>query len=263
MKIIPSNRKREALIRELHHFNSRFSCVMDLKVKLMDQFGTQVPATTTFNVGYFEGRQSMKMWVCSQDDLDKMYLSFESAKKRDILLWCDGYEDGSNQKKDTSTKQADREAEIDRLVDELKEIHSDEDYTEPQYRLWARMIQNGIHVSKQDPPRIPLITGVAPAQKKRKRMDDVEQTIISTASALVKAAFNPSQVSTTQSPSFQQTVIASTSESQPSPGKAAEIRGKCLSQLSVLKRLFDDDVLTEEELKEQKSEIFRTLRKLN
>jgi len=243
---------------------------MDLRVKLIDQFGPQVPATTTFNVGYFEGRHSMKMWICSQDDLDKMYSSFESAKKKDILLWCDGYEDGSNQKKDAGTKQADREAEIDRLVDELKELHSDEDYTEPQYRLWARMIQNGIHTSKQDPPRIPLITGVAPLQKKRKRMDgeqSVDQAIISTATALVKAAFNSSQpnvsTTTTQSPSFQQTVIASTSEGQPSPGKAAEIRGKCLSQLSVLKKLFDEDILTEEELKEQKSDILRTLRKLN
>jgi len=94
----------------------------------------------------------MKIWLCNKDDLDKMYLSFESAKKRGILLWCDGYEEAGNQKKDTSTKQADREAEIDRLVDELKEIHSDEHYTEPQYRLWA---QNGIHTSKQDPPQIP------------------------------------------------------------------------------------------------------------
>jgi len=45
-----------------------------------------------------------------------------------------------------------------------------------------------------------------------------EQTIIYTATALVKAAFTLSQlhVSTSQSPLFQQTVIASTSESQPS-----------------------------------------------
>ena len=75
----------------------------------------------------------------------------------------------------------------------------------------------------------------------------VEQTIISIATALVKAAFNPSQllVSTTQSPLFQQTVIASTGESQPSPGKAAEIRGKCLNQLSVLKSCLMKDVLTD------------------
>jgi len=107
-----------------------------------------------------------------------------------------------------------------------------------------------------------FLTGVAPVQKKRKRMDgelSMDQAIISTATALVKAAFNSSQphvnTATTRSYSFQQTVIASTSEGQPSPGKAAEIRCKCLSQLSVLKKLFDEDILTEEELKEQKSDI--------
>jgi len=51
--------------------------------------------------------------------------------------------------------------------------------------------------SKQDPPQIPLINGVAPKQKKREWMDDddrsVKQTIISTATALVKAALYPSQ----------------------------------------------------------------------
>jgi len=77
----------------------------------------------------------------------------------------------------------------------------------------------------------------------------VEQTIISTATALVKAAFNPSQPHV-NSPSFQQTAIASTNEGQPSPGKAAEIRGKCLSQLSELKNLLEEEILTEEELKE-------------
>ena len=54
-----------------------------------------------------------------------MYTSFESAKKKDIFLWCDGCDDGSSQKKDTSAKHADREIEIDKIVDELKDIHSD------------------------------------------------------------------------------------------------------------------------------------------
>ena len=53
-----------------------------------------------------------------------------------------------------------RKVEIDKLVDEIKDIHERDEYTEPQYRLWAQMIQNGIHVSKHDIPQIPLITGV-------------------------------------------------------------------------------------------------------
>ena len=47
-----------------------------------------------------------------------------------------------------------------------------------------------------------------------------------------------------------------------SPSKAVDIRGKCLTQLASLKQLFEDSVLTEEELKEQKDCILETLRKL-
>ena len=102
-------------------------------------------------MGYFDGRQSMKVCICSPDDFDKMYTiytSLVSVKKREVLLWCDGRaEDGNS-----------REVELDKLVDEIKDIHEGDECTEPQYRLWAQMIQNGIHVSKHDPPQIPLIT---------------------------------------------------------------------------------------------------------
>ena len=71
---------------------------------MLDQFGAQLPATTLFNVGYFDGRQSMKVCICSPDDFDKMYTiytSLASVKKREVLLWCDGRaEDGNSQKKD-------------------------------------------------------------------------------------------------------------------------------------------------------------------
>ena len=113
--------------------------------------------------------------------------------------------------------------------------------TELQYRLWARIIQNGICKSKQYPPQIPL--GVAPQKQKEVKANEwwwkecgADHYFYS--NCLVKAAFNPSQphVSTAQSPSFSQTVIVSTSESlQPSPGKAAEIRDKYLNQLRMLK----------------------------
>jgi len=48
-----------------------------------------------------------------------------------------------------------------------------------------------------------------------------------------------------------------------SPGKAVEIRGKCYSQLASLKQLFEESVIDEKELKEQKSSILETLKKLS
>lgn len=62
-----------------------------------------------------------------------------------------------------TSKRAEKEKDIDDLVAELKETHVDQhSYSDPQYRLWARMITNGIHASKET-PQVPMITGVTPS----------------------------------------------------------------------------------------------------
>ena len=49
--------------------------------------------------------------------------------------------------------------EVNNLAVEIKENHSKvPNYSDPQYRLWARMIANGLHSSK-DAPEVPTITG--------------------------------------------------------------------------------------------------------
>ena len=54
------------------------------------------------------------------------------------------------------SKRAEKEKEIDKLTLELKELHSNQqNFSDPQYRLWARMITNGIHSSKESPPNVP------------------------------------------------------------------------------------------------------------
>ena len=39
----------------------------------MDEFQQHVPATATFDVGYFEGKQQSKIWLVTSDDLDRLY----------------------------------------------------------------------------------------------------------------------------------------------------------------------------------------------
>ena len=90
----------------------------------------------------------------------------------------------------------------------------------------------------------------------------VEQTINSTATAIAKVLNSPSQIT-----HIQQTVRpqVSPSQNQPcldrtiglSPRRAVEIRGKYFQPLA-LKKLFIDDILTEQELQEQKSGILGT-----
>ena len=118
------------------------------------------------------------------------------------------------------SKRATKEKEVDDLAAEIKEIHSkDHNYSDPQYRLWARMIVNGLHYSKDIPPEVPMITGVTPTRPTRRLLED---TVVSTVSAVVKAMASPKM-----SPVVQQT---SSLESQSgvgiSPTKAFDIRGK-------------------------------------
>ena len=76
-----------------------------------------------------------------------MYSELRQINKTSVCLWCDGCESENprKRKRDGSpghtSKRAQKEGEIDDIVAELKEIHSDKhSFSDPQYRLWARMI---------------------------------------------------------------------------------------------------------------------------
>ena len=182
-----------------------------------------------------------------------------------MCLWYDGYSEESENprkcKRDDSpvrtSKHAEKEKDIDDLVSELIEMHSDKcNLSDIQYRLWARMIVNGIHSSK---PQVPMMTGPTPTRTVRR---SIEETVASTVTAVVKG------MAAAQSVQQQPNQLALPSHPQTqmplgvSPSKAVEIRDKCFTQLANLKQLFEDSVLTEVELKEQKTSILDTLRKL-
>lgn len=252
----------------MRQFHGKFTSVVDIKVKLMEEFENIVPPTTHFSVGYFAGRQSIKKWLVSKDDVTAMYSEMKRVGKCDVCLWCEGYDENESEnlrkrKRESSpgptSKRCGKEREIDDMVAELKEINSDKcNLSDPQYRLWARMIINGIHSSKESPPQIPMITGVTPSRAPRR---SIEETVASTVQAVVKgigaAQAPPFNAPPLQPPTSTQNVLGI------SPSKAVDIRGKCFSQLASLKKLFEESVLTEEELKEQKSSILETLRKLS
>ena len=107
--------------------------------------------------------------------------------------------------------------------------------------------------------------GITPKRKKRATDED---SIISTAAAIVKAVNNVSNVSQNvsnthivNSPQVQECSSGS-AVTGVSPGRAADIRGRSFNQLSTLKMLLDDGVLNQEEFVEQKDTILRGLRNL-
>ena len=158
------------------------------------------------------------------------------------------------------------------IAEELKELHEHKlELSEVQYRLWARMLVTGVHSSKESPPQVPMITGCTPRRSVSRKNDfNIQETIVSTAAAAVKAFTQNSPNSlVVQSPQIQHTINESQTPQSSgqqlgvSPGKLSEIRGKSYSQLATLKQLYEDGVLTVCEFDEQKEMILNGLKSFN
>ena len=265
LKIINSKKKSDFIIRDIHRFHGVFTSILDLKEKIMDEFGNDVPATTNFNVGYFSGRQSAKRWIMTREDLDLMY-----KNKKDILLWCDackqpnekdcsptGSKPAATSNEPTSKHQK-IELEMDSIVSELKEKHCS-NYTMPQLRLWARMIISGHHESTVDPPDVPAITGIEKKTKKQSMSEAIVEAATSFASAIRSPQPNiPGEK--TQTP--PKSIADAHRPIGLSPGRTAELRFTKLQELKELQLLLDQNILTEDEFLEQKGLVLSSLCKL-
>ena len=60
VKIVNPARKKDCVVRDLHKFRGKFNSLIELKVRLMEEFQELVPSTHHFSIGYFEGCQSTK-----------------------------------------------------------------------------------------------------------------------------------------------------------------------------------------------------------
>ena len=96
-----------------------------------------------------------------------MYSYYNPSRDKQLILWCDGQDDdntvsASNKKwrkvEETHSKTKREEKEVvEELAKELMDLHEDKmQLSETQYRLWARLIVNGVHISKKTPPKFPM-----------------------------------------------------------------------------------------------------------
>ena len=52
-----------------------FSSVEDIKEYILKELCNEFPRAATVDVGYYDGRQSSKIWLVSKEDLQHMYSS--------------------------------------------------------------------------------------------------------------------------------------------------------------------------------------------
>lgn len=155
---INPNKKSDYIVRDAHRFHGIFDSIMEMKMKLMDEFTALLPPTTDFQVGYFSGKQSTKYWLMCQEDLDSMNKCVEKTKGS-VMLWCDAKSTKSISSPDQQpsssgckrqkkcdepppSKRQQIEDDLDNVIQDLQEKHGDK-YTLPQLRCWARMITSG------------------------------------------------------------------------------------------------------------------------
>ena len=180
---------------------------------------------TDLEVGYYEGCQSAKVWIASLKDLDSTKNGCE------IMLWAQSVDEGENdsdeaEKKGKKHRRQEKEEEVETIYHKLQVKHSGK-YSVPQLHLWARMIQCGTHDDYDNPPHVPINTGVP---HKPTKSDSFTAAFAGAAEAIAKA-FTPQS---TQSSPVQCSIASSSGTVGISPGKCTELRMKNLQQLTQL-----------------------------
>ena len=128
VKIINPSRKSDVILQQLYDYYSRFESVVGLRAKLIED---PVPNSISFDVGYFDGQQHSKVWLCSNDDLQAMYAKYP---KGEITLWCEDLVSeeisaarGKRKRDEPVTgvsKRQEKEDEVEAVFKELKDKHS-------------------------------------------------------------------------------------------------------------------------------------------
>ena len=141
------------MLRQLHGFSLQFESVIGIRAKLIEKFKDHVPNSVSFDVGYFEGQQHSKVWLCSDDDLQGMYAKYPRGE---ITLWCEGKEEQSighrkhKREESFASKRQEKEADVESVFIELQEKHGD-NFDVPRLRLWARMVACRYGFSSEHP----------------------------------------------------------------------------------------------------------------
>ena len=215
VKFISPTKKSKYITRVWHGVGNVFESLIQLQEKLIEDFPDKLPSSPTFEVGYIEKRNNAKRWIENTADLTAMYHIFQPGST--VTIWCESKDDSTstnittttvsarrkrkvNSEKDTGDSSSKRtslshEEDVDEFMEKLRDKHLEEGkYTEPQLRLWARMLARGHHQSLDDPPNIPLITGAVATKKtpRRDELSDVVVTAMKAASQYFSVATKPS-----------------------------------------------------------------------
>lgn len=81
VKVINPSRKSDVVLSHLNGHTEKFGSVSALKMKLIEEFGDQVPGQLNFSVGYFDGSQQAKTWLVTKEKKNKPGCNVQQVSK--------------------------------------------------------------------------------------------------------------------------------------------------------------------------------------
>ena len=170
LKIINPKKKSDFVVSRLSS-KIRFEALEDLKKQVLEEFNQQVQDPIK-QIGYIEpghGLRGKVRWLSSNVDLQEMYKT--CMGKRELVLWTYAIEESDRAGKKRVNSESDinenppkrsrygdhidKMAEVDKIHEELQEIHGNE-YSDEQLRSWAHLVQMKKHDSLEVAPDKPF-----------------------------------------------------------------------------------------------------------
>ena len=249
LKAVSKENSKDVKTFTLRHIDTtQVSDSDDLKELIKDKLGGDVKDCDDFDVGYVQGPGDRVVTIRTEEDLADVWREMRTTNCK-IQLWCDGLKSTGNNKpkkrrrkeqsdsdhesetesqpkKQTKRKksvQQEREERVEESLEALKKKYSG-NYTQMQYRIWAECIVNGLGTLDNAPT-----------------------------SSMFKRAGNGSGSS--------KKADAKPSNASLSPAKIIDNRSKCYRQLSELRNLKDEGLISGEDYDHERSAIMSMLKK--
>ena len=241
-----------------------------LKNALSEQYGDVLPPIDKMEIGYFH--QSKKMWIKNRLDLNDVWKLVQNGER--VTLWCMGaltepstptdgqkrpIENSSSNGEEPASKRAKKQSSADEkkavLADfehKLQQKHEDK-YSRFQIKIWAEALASGQYTDLDTPPGYAMF-GRENRDKKVSKDGNVE--------VVMSGMMN---MMNTLCQALTPTPKVTSSERKQvglSPMKRAELRSTYLKQLSELRQLHDNGILTEDEYEEQREDLIESMRNL-
>ena len=229
----------------------------------MKSLKAYVPESTDFDMGYIEpskqGVRGKMRWIFENEEVNDMYAAYDTAKKTEVIIWCEGRKLGGSgtsrstlkrpasdtdegpQKKACRTTVAEKNSrkleEVETVYTKLDEKHHGKMSSE-QLKVWAHLVSMGKHESLEIPPDKPFFRGRKSFAKSNEKPSKV----------------TPTTPDNSGSPTVEKPGC--------SPVRRSNLRSQYMQQLKEWHSLYEIGAISQHEFEEQKQTILEDLNKL-